>query len=206
MANLGVVPKSSPLVSGTSCITSAKPSSTTTKSSPHTSTGSEGSLTEDSNPFLFDQDGEDNIQEALDRLLLFPHDERLVTLARESAKNLHSYVPVEERREKINSTLAQLQTAVDSEGEVRVDLARQEKEANETGNNISRASIALQISECDARTQALALLTLHYCTALQHCNTDSESDDNNMQQRKNSEPEFLEGAECDQPLIKPTEE
>ena len=70
--------------------------------------------------------------------------------------------------------LAQLQAAVDSEGEVRVDLARQEKEANETGNNISRASIALQISQCDARTQALALLTLHYCTALQHCNIDSE--------------------------------
>ncbi|XP_063859392.1 PDZ domain-containing protein 8-like isoform X6 [Scylla paramamosain] len=141
--------------------------------SPHHSR--KGSLTEASNPFLFDQDVGDNIQEALDRLLLFPHDERLVTLARESAKNLHCYVPVEERREKINSTLAQLQTAVDSEGEVRVDLARQEKEANETGNNISRASIALQISQCDARTQALALLTLHYCTALQHCNTDSET-------------------------------
>ncbi|KAK8407600.1 hypothetical protein O3P69_002273 [Scylla paramamosain] len=166
----------------------------------------QGSLTEASNPFLFDQDVGDNIQEALDRLLLFPHDERLVTLARESAKNLHCYVPVEERREKINSTLAQLQTAVDSEGEVRVDLARQEKEANETGNNISRASIALQISQCDARTQALALLTLHYCTALQHCNTDSENDDNNMQQGKNSEPEFLEGAGCEHLLPKPTEE
>ncbi|KAK8407599.1 hypothetical protein O3P69_002273 [Scylla paramamosain] len=172
--------------------------------SPHHSR--KGSLTEASNPFLFDQDVGDNIQEALDRLLLFPHDERLVTLARESAKNLHCYVPVEERREKINSTLAQLQTAVDSEGEVRVDLARQEKEANETGNNISRASIALQISQCDARTQALALLTLHYCTALQHCNTDSENDDNNMQQGKNSEPEFLEGAGCEHLLPKPTEE
>lgn len=65
-------------------------------------------MTEDSNPFLFDQDVGDNIQEALDRLLLFPHDERLVTLARESAKNLHSFIPVEERREKINSTVSKL--------------------------------------------------------------------------------------------------
>ncbi|KAK8407605.1 hypothetical protein O3P69_002273 [Scylla paramamosain] len=68
----------------------------------------QGSLTEASNPFLFDQDVGDNIQEALDRLLLFPHDERLVTLARESAKNLHCYVPVEERREKINSTVSKM--------------------------------------------------------------------------------------------------
>ncbi|XP_045131499.1 PDZ domain-containing protein 8-like isoform X9 [Portunus trituberculatus] len=172
--------------------------------SPHHSR--KGSLTEASNPFLFDQDVGDNIQEALDRLLLFPHDERLVTLARESAKNLHSYVPVEERREKINSTLAQLQTAVDSEGEVRVDLARQEKEANETGNNISRAAIALQISQCDARTQALALLTLHYCTALQHCNTDSKNDDDGLQKGQNNEPGFLEEARCDHLLPKPTEE
>lgn len=70
--------------------------------------------------------------------------------------------------------LSQLQTAIDSEGEVRVDLARQEKEASEAGNSLTQASVALQISQCDARTQALALLTLHYCTALQHCNTDSE--------------------------------
>lgn len=70
--------------------------------------------------------------------------------------------------------LAHLQTAIDSEGEVRVELARQEREASEAGNSLTRASVALQISQCDARTQALALLTLHYCTALQHCNNDSE--------------------------------
>ena len=69
---------------------------------------SQGSLIEPSNPFLFDQDVGDNIQEALDRLLLFPHDENLVTLARESAKNLHSYVPIQERIEKINSTVSKI--------------------------------------------------------------------------------------------------
>lgn len=67
-------------------------------------------MSEDSNPFLFEQDVGDNIQEALDRLLLFPHDERLVTLARESAKNLHSIIPVEERKEKINSTVSKIIT------------------------------------------------------------------------------------------------
>lgn len=70
--------------------------------------------------------------------------------------------------------MAQLQEAIDSEGEVRVELARQEKEASEGGNSLTRATVALQISQCDAKTQALALLTLHYCTALQHCNTDPQ--------------------------------
>ncbi|XP_053629012.1 PDZ domain-containing protein 8 isoform X2 [Cherax quadricarinatus] len=135
------------------------------------------SLSESSNPFVVDWDGGDSIQSVLDRLLLFPHDERLVTLARESAKDLHSVLPGPERTEKINATLAQLQTAIDSEGEVRVDLARQEREAGEAGDALTRASVALQISQCDARTQALALLTLHYCTALQYCATYPEGDD-----------------------------
>lgn len=68
--------------------------------------------------------------------------------------------------------MLQLQDAVDREGEVRVDLARQEREAGDAGDALTRASVALQISQCDARTQALALLTLHYCTALQYCTDD----------------------------------
>lgn len=72
--------------------------------------------------------------------------------------------------------LAKLQTAIDNEGEVRVDLARQEREASEAGDDLTHASVALQISQCDARTQALALLTLHYCTALQYCTTDYKVD------------------------------
>ncbi|KAG0726676.1 PDZ domain-containing protein 8 [Chionoecetes opilio] len=166
----------------------------------------QGSLTETSNPFSIDQDVGDNIQEALDRLLLFPHDERLVTLARESAKNLHSFVPVRERKEKINATLTTLQRAVDSEGEIRVDLAHQEREANEAGNSLSRTKIALQISECDARTQALALLTLHYCTALQHCTTEEDSDGVSLNGGKSTEPECLDDKGPDRPLPKTTDE
>ncbi|KAG7169249.1 PDZ domain-containing protein 8-like isoform X3 [Homarus americanus] len=134
------------------------------------------SLSENSNLFVVDWDEGDSIQSVLDRLLLFPHDERLVTLARDSAKDLHSHLPGPERMEKINETLAQLQTSIDGEGEVRVDLARQEREASEAGDALTRASIALQISQCDARTQALALLTLHYCTALQYCTTYPKGD------------------------------
>nr|XP_045609786.1 PDZ domain-containing protein 8-like isoform X3 [Procambarus clarkii] len=134
------------------------------------------SLSENSNPFLVNWDGGDSIQAVLDRLLLYPHDERLVTLARDSAKDLHSLLPGPERTAKINATLAHLQTTIDSEGEVRVDLARQERDASEAGDALTRASVALQISQCDARTQALALLTLHYCTALQYCTADPQDD------------------------------
>ncbi|XP_042221560.1 PDZ domain-containing protein 8-like isoform X2 [Homarus americanus] len=158
---------------------------TTAAVGPGTDNGSPGntppvsphaSLSENSNLFVVDWDEGDSIQSVLDRLLLFPHDERLVTLARDSAKDLHSHLPGPERMEKINETLAQLQTSIDGEGEVRVDLARQEREASEAGDALTRASIALQISQCDARTQALALLTLHYCTALQYCTTYPKGD------------------------------
>ncbi|KAK7073149.1 hypothetical protein SK128_011366 [Halocaridina rubra] len=78
----------------------------------------------------------------------------------------------------------ELQVAVDHEGEVRVDLARREREASEAGDALTRASVALQISQCDARTQALALMTLHYCTALQHCTADFEVSDSLQEDKK----------------------
>ncbi|XP_064104198.1 PDZ domain-containing protein 8-like [Macrobrachium nipponense] len=147
--------------------------------SPHQSR--KASISEGINPFVVDFNEGDSIESVLDRLLLYPHDENLVTLARESAKDLYSALPVEERREKINSTLMLLQESVDREGEVRVDLARQERDASEAGDALTRASVALQISQCDARTQALALLTLHYCTALQYCSEDVEVTDANQE-------------------------
>ncbi|XP_066937776.1 PDZ domain-containing protein 8 isoform X2 [Macrobrachium rosenbergii] len=147
--------------------------------SPHQSR--KASISEGTNPFVVDFNEGDSIESVLDRLLLYPHDENLVTLARESAKDLYSALPGEERREKINSTLMLLQESVDREGEVRVDLARQERDASEAGDALTRASVALQISQCDARTQALALLTLHYCTALQYCSEDLEVTDANQE-------------------------
>ncbi|XP_047495442.1 PDZ domain-containing protein 8-like isoform X3 [Penaeus chinensis] len=154
------------------------------------------SLSEGANPFVIDTDEGDTVGSVLDRLLLFPHDERLVTLARESAKDLHSVLPGAERRERINLTLLQLQDAVDREGEVRVDLARQEREAGDAGDALTRASVALQISQCDARTQALALLTLHYCTALQYCTDDvQEGEGEDQIQDVNDEEKKAKGKE-----------
>ncbi|XP_071530417.1 uncharacterized protein Pdzd8 [Panulirus ornatus] len=160
------------------------------------------SLSESSNPFVVDWDKGDNIQSVLDRLMGFPHDERLVTLARDSAKDLHSLLPEPERTEKINETLAKLQTAIDNEGEVRVDLARQEREACEGGDDLIRASIALQISQCDARTQALALLTLHYCTALQYCTTDFKDDGEEVKKDSSSNQENYNSKNKDSPTKK----
>ncbi|XP_042870320.1 PDZ domain-containing protein 8-like isoform X1 [Penaeus japonicus] len=153
------------------------------------------SLSEGVNPFVVDTDEGDTVETVLDRLLLFPHDERLVTLARESAKDLHSVLPGAERRERINLTLLQLQDAVDREGEVRVDLARQEREASDAGDALTRASVALQISQCDARTQALALLTLHYCTAIQYCSDNQDGEKEEQNQDVNEDEKKTKGKE-----------
>ncbi|KAK3853161.1 hypothetical protein Pcinc_040287 [Petrolisthes cinctipes] len=144
------------------------------------------SIWEGSNPFVVEWDDGDTIQGALDRLLLLPHDERLVTMARDSARDLHSLLPTHQRITKINQTLTQLQSSIDSEGEVRMDLARQERDASDANDSLTRASVALQISQCDARTQALALLTLHYCTALQYCNAQPQDDGNDNKESNNS--------------------
>ncbi|CAL4067440.1 unnamed protein product [Meganyctiphanes norvegica] len=131
-------------------------------------TSRRGSLS-DANPFEMDYDREEETEEVLDRLLLYQHDERLLSLARDSAKDLYKQLQSEQRRAKISSMLEQVKANVDHEGEIRVDLAHQEKKATDTGDDLARTKVSLQISKCDARTQALALLTLHYCTALQFC-------------------------------------
>ncbi|KAK4299670.1 hypothetical protein Pmani_028064 [Petrolisthes manimaculis] len=148
-------------------------------SPPHSPQHNKVSIWEGSNPFVIELDEGDTIQGALDRLLSLPHDERLVTLARDSARDLHSLLPTHQRIAKINQTLCELQSCIDSEGEVRMSLARQEREASVANDSLTRASVALQISQCDARTQALALLTLHYCTALQCCNAQPQQGDGN---------------------------
>ena len=76
--------------------------------------------------------------------------------------------------------LDRLQKMVDREGELRVDLAKQEKDASDSGDAITRTKVALKISQCDNRTQALALLTLHFFTALQICD-ESNCDKNKVE-------------------------
>ena len=62
-----------------------------------------------------------------------------------------------------------VQGMVDQEGERRVELARSERDACEAGDNAWRLRLAGDIDECDARTQALALLSMFLFTALHLC-------------------------------------
>ncbi|XP_076061175.1 PDZ domain containing 8 isoform X2 [Oratosquilla oratoria] len=144
------------------------------------------------NPFHIDDDNFDGIEVALDRIAMYPHDERLITMARESAKDLYSNIAGSQRSKKINSMMEKLQAAVDREGEIRVDLARQEKETADAGDDLGRTKISLQITQCDARTQSLALLTLHYCTALQYCTDKTEDEESVKEATKDEVSEVTE--------------
>ena len=57
------------------------------------------------NPFSLEDDDEDCVEAVLDRLLMFPHDERLLSLARDSASQLFSELEQQERHEKLTITV-----------------------------------------------------------------------------------------------------
>ncbi|KAB7498751.1 hypothetical protein Anas_01719, partial [Armadillidium nasatum] len=119
-------------------------------------------------PFAIDETGDGNHLDAtLQKLISWPQTDQLVLLARETANQLYSHLPPDEREKKIKSELEDLHSRVEREGNTRVELAQHEKEANEKKDSVGVTKFSLLISECDARTQALALLTMHYFTALQ---------------------------------------
>ncbi|XP_023221273.1 uncharacterized protein LOC111623024 [Centruroides sculpturatus] len=62
--------------------------------------------------------------------------------------------------------IAKLQEAINSEAENRTELARDEHDATDSSQ---KAKIAFLIAKSDERTQALAVLMLHYLSGLQHC-------------------------------------
>lgn len=151
----------------------------------HTPQPSRRASLSEANPFEMDYDEE--VGEAiLDRLVLYQHDERLLALARDSAKDLYKHLQPEQRREKISSFLEQLKVNVDREGEIRVDLAHQEKKATDAGDDLAKTKVSLEISQCDARTQALALLNLHYCTALQFCDDSPQEPQKELSENEGS--------------------
>ena len=78
--------------------------------------------------------------------------------------------------------LDELQSRVSKEGETRVALAQKEKEAADRRDQMGRTKLSLLISECDARTQALALLTMHYFNALQTVQLQLRADGEGEQQ------------------------
>lgn len=106
-----------------------------------------------------------------------PHDEVVLSAAKERGKELYSSLILEERKSKLNTMIAKLQEAINSEAENRTELARDEHDATDS---TQKAKIAFLIAKSDERTQALAVLMLHYLSGLQHCFDQEEAENVNV--------------------------
>lgn len=120
---------------------------------------------------------EQDLNSIIEQLLALPHDEVVLSAAKERGKELYSSLILEERKSKLNTMIAKLQEAINSEAENRTELARDEHDATDS---TQKAKIAFLIAKSDERTQALAVLMLHYLSGLQHCFDQEEAENVNV--------------------------
>ncbi|XP_053950315.1 PDZ domain-containing protein 8 [Anastrepha ludens] len=95
-------------------------------------------------------------------------DEDVMTLAKNASRNLYSNINGVERVEKINLLLSKLRLALDSETATYSSLASASTTKNDsvdTNNAVLKSTI---LSKSEERVQALSVIMLYLCTALQH--------------------------------------
>ncbi|XP_058804776.1 PDZ domain-containing protein 8 isoform X2 [Phymastichus coffea] len=96
-------------------------------------------------------------QSVASSLLAGDFDDGLMSRAKDTGKLLYKELEPQERIDKINSMITKLKASLDTETNLRRELLPQ-----------LDVESTKQMNQCDARVQALSVLLLHYCTALQH--------------------------------------
>ncbi|XP_076344803.1 uncharacterized protein LOC143244296 [Tachypleus tridentatus] len=109
---------------------------------------------------------EDDLDRLLEQVLILPHDEGILSLAKERGKTLYSNLSLENRKIKLNKMISKLQTAIDGESERRFQLDKEETRASNTSE---KTRLAFLIAKSDEKMQALSVLMLHFLSGLQHC-------------------------------------
>ncbi|XP_034235149.1 PDZ domain-containing protein 8 [Thrips palmi] len=97
--------------------------------------------------------------------------EDLMAVAKATGKELYSGLPPTQRIERINKMITKLKTSMDSESTLRMQLAREEGDCQDTAE---KTRLAFLIGKCDEKVQALAILMLHFCAGLQHTQDQEE--------------------------------
>ncbi|EEB17881.1 conserved hypothetical protein [Pediculus humanus corporis] len=89
----------------------------------------------------------------------------MMDFAKETGKTLYEDLKLDERKDKINEMINKLNVAINAEADTRTTLVREEQVEKDQTN---KAKIAFLIGKSDEKTQALAILMLHFCAGLQH--------------------------------------
>ncbi|CAG0883000.1 unnamed protein product [Cyprideis torosa] len=127
-----------------------------------------------------DQRSLKNLIKLIENSCPHPHSEGIVQRAKETGKSLYQHLPKGERIKALNDVLTPLQEAMDGAFQSRTSLLAELKKVDEKSDSKENAErlegdIRYMINEIEARTQAMALLMLHYCSGLQ--SAESQVDD-----------------------------
>lgn len=113
-------------------------------------------------------------------------DHMVMTVAREMGRELFLNLPTAERKLKLETIINKLQKEIDAEAEQQADLFL--KKENATSSK-EKARAAEAFAKSEQRMQTLAMLMLHYCSGIQHCNEElsSQADETASEAKKESE-------------------
>ncbi|PSN46042.1 PDZ domain-containing protein 8 [Blattella germanica] len=95
-----------------------------------------------------------------------------MSIAKSTGKELYSNLSPPERKDKINKMISKLKAAIDTETQLRMQLAQKEQESKDPSEH---TRIAFLIGKSDEKVQALAVLMLHFCAGLQHTQDQEEA-------------------------------
>jgi len=107
----------------------------------------------------------DEINQALEQLLLRPHDEGVMDAAKASGKLLFADLPPDVRKTRIDDMMNKLKDAIDAESHNHQALVKEEQAGER--DPATRAKLAFLAGKSEERLQALTVLMLHCCAGLQ---------------------------------------
>ncbi|XP_033631360.1 PDZ domain-containing protein 8-like [Asterias rubens] len=107
-----------------------------------------------------------------------------MTAARELGRELHVDLPIDERKEKLEAMVSKLQKEIDAEVDRQLQLSQEiQADQHRPQQRLSQQQLHQRqqqqqrhqrktnsMSRSEERMQMLAVLMLHYCAGIQHCN------------------------------------
>lgn len=130
-------------------------------------------------------------------------DHMVMTVARENGRELFLNLPTPERKLKLETIINKLQKEIDREAEQQA-LFYLKKEDKTSGKEQRRAAESFAKSE--QRMQTLAMLMLHYCSGIQHCNEElsNQADEEEIKAQVKEQPKQQESEipTTEKPVIK----
>ncbi|GMR47608.1 hypothetical protein PMAYCL1PPCAC_17803 [Pristionchus mayeri] len=132
------------------------------------------------------------------------YNEETIANAKMLGKTIFGGLEGGERRVKINEQIDRIRDAITETKTVRLAVMQGDSTPSTPSSISSSRLSSLSFDALEQRMQALAVLMLHYCAALQDCNEESEGDVISMRSRGREEGRDTERETPSSPSVSPT--